>query len=76
VITAPGFFSVDFATKKNFYFTERTFLQFHFEAFNFLNQPNFADPNTNVTNKAFGTITATKTGINMRELQSALKLIF
>jgi hypothetical protein len=62
----PGFFSVDFAIKKNFYFTEPTFLQFRFDAFNFLNHPNFADSNTNVTNNPFGTITATKTGINMR----------
>jgi hypothetical protein len=75
-IIAPGVFSVDFATKKNFYFTERSFMQFRFEAFNFLNHPDFADPNTNVSNNAFATITATKAGINMRELQFALKLIF
>ena len=76
VLDAPGIFSVDFATKKNFYLTEKAYLQFRFEAFNALNHPNFSDPNTNFSNNAFGTITATKAGINMRELQFALKIIF
>ena len=76
VLIGPGVFSMDFATKKNFYFTERKYLQFRFETFNALNHPNFGDPNTSVTANAFGTITTTKSGIDMRELQFALKLVF
>ena len=80
--------SVDFAAKKNFYFAERRYLQFRFEAFNFLNHPNFGDPgnalNNNVPSGAiaptpggtFGRITSTKAGIDMRQLQFALKINF
>jgi hypothetical protein len=94
VVTGVPVFSVDFATKKNFYFSERRYLQFRFEAFNFFNHPNFGDPanalNNNVpngsiypgptgapgTNANFGRITSTKAGIDMRQLQFALKLVF
>jgi hypothetical protein len=88
VVTGPGIFDVDFSTLKNFNFTERSYLQFRFEAFNFLNHPNFGDPNMVLTNAtlssgiaipgsgSFGTITSTRSGIDMRELQFSLKLIF
>ena len=88
-ITGPGIFSVDFWTLKNFNFTEYRYLQFRFEAFNFLNHPNFGDPNTSLANStltaagvpipgtgSFGTITSTRGGIDMRELQFSLKLVF
>jgi hypothetical protein len=93
VVTGVPVFSVDFATKKNFYFSERKYLQFRFEAFNFFNHPNFGDPanglNPNITTGIFpgptgapgtganfGRITSTKAGIDMRQLQFALKLVF
>jgi hypothetical protein len=88
VVTGVPVNSIDFAAKKNFYFTERRYLQFRFEAFNFLNHPNFGDPgtglNSNVPSGAvtpvfggtFGRITGTKAGIDMRQLQFALKLLF
>jgi len=88
-LIGPGIFNVDFSTLKNFQFTERKSLQFRFEAFNFLNHPNFGDPNTTLTNSvlnssgipilgsgAFGTINSTRGGIDMRELQFSLKLLF
>jgi len=88
-ITGPGIFGVDFSTLKNFNFTERKYLQFRFEAFNVLNHPSFGDPNTTLSNSvlnssgvpilgsgAFGTIRSTRGGIDMRELQFSLKLVF
>jgi hypothetical protein len=88
-LTGPGIFSMDFSTLKNFNFTERRYLQFRFEAFNFLNHPNFGDPNASLASASltaagvpipgtgsFGTITSTRGGIDMRELQFSLKLVF
>ena len=89
VAQGPGIFDWDFSTLKNFYFTEKRYLQFRFEVFNFLNHPNFGDPNLTLGNNrldssgvpivgsgSFGTITSTRAGIDMRELQFSLKLIF
>jgi len=89
VAQGPGIFDWDFSTLKNFYFTERRYLQFRFEVFNFLNHPNFGDPNNTLGNDktdnngvpiagsgSFGTINSTRQGIDMRELQFSLKLIF
>jgi hypothetical protein len=88
-VIGPGIFDLDFSTLKNFNFTERKYLQFRFEAFNVLNHPNFGDPNTTLSNSvlsssgipipgsgAFGTIRSTRSGIDMRELQFSLKLVF
>jgi hypothetical protein len=89
VARGPGIFDWDFSTLKNLYFAERRYLQFRFEVFNLLNHPNFGDPNNNLGNNrpdsngvpipgtgSFGTITSTRAGIDMRELQFSLKVIF
>jgi hypothetical protein len=90
VATGPGFFSWDFSTLKNFNFTERRYLQFRFEAFNAANHPSWGDPGVNLNANrldgttgvpipgtgTFGQITSTRSGIDMRELQFSLKLIF
>ena len=90
VALGPGIFDWDFSVLKSFYFTEKRYLQFRFESFNFLNHPNFADPSLNLGGNrvdavtgvpvlgtgAFGTISSTRPGIDMRELQFSLKLIF
>ena len=89
VVTGVPVFSIDFTAKKSFYITERKYLQFRFEAFNFLNHPNFGDPGNALTSNqlnaqgipipgtgGFGVITSTKAGIDMRELQFSLKLVF
>jgi len=75
-VTGPGIFTFDSALLKNFNFTERTYLQMRFEAFNTLNHPNFNDPNDSLTSATFGQITSTRTGIDMRELQLSMKLVF
>ncbi len=89
VLTGPGIVSWDFSTLKNFNFTERRYLQFRFEAFNAANHPVWGDPgvllNANRFDSAgvpiagtgaFGQITTTRNGIDMRQLQFSLKLIF
>jgi hypothetical protein len=73
-LNAPGIFSWDFSTLKNFNLTETRYLQFRFEAFNFPNHPNWGNPNTNIASADFGRIAGTRT--NMRQLQVALKLVF
>lgn len=86
-LIGPGLTTWDFSTLKNFNFTERTYLQFRFEAFNFPNHPNWSDPNSNLGSNQldasghaipgtgnFGKITGTRT--SMRELQFSLKLVF
>jgi hypothetical protein len=80
---------MDFSTHKNFNFSEKRYLQFRFEAFNFLNHPNFGDPGTSLTGNTlnaagipivgtggFGVIKSTRASIDMRELQFSLKLVF
>jgi hypothetical protein len=76
VAIGPGVFTADFSVLKNFNFTEQRYLQLRGEAFNALNHPNFGDPNTSLSSNGFGTINNTRTGIDMRELQFSLKLVF
>jgi hypothetical protein len=90
VITGPGVSTWDFSTLKDFPFAERRFVEFRFEAFNFANHANFGDPNASLTSNAvnsvtgvaipgtgsFGTISSLRSGIDMRELQFSLKVVF
>ncbi len=81
-VIGPGILAWDFATLKNFRFTESKELQFRFEAFNFPNHPIWGDPDacgcfnaqTGLPSLSFGTITSTRRP--MRELQFGLKFIF
>jgi hypothetical protein len=88
-ITSPGVFDWDFSTLKNFYFTERAYLQFRFECFNCGNHPNFGPPGSSISANLrdangfaipgtglFGKITTLNPNIDMRELQFSLKLVF
>jgi hypothetical protein len=88
VVIGPHLFTIDSTIKKDVKFTERRYLQLRLDAFNTLNHPNFGDPgNTLVADQlangvpvpgtgSFGRITSTKTGVDMRELQVSLKLVF
>jgi hypothetical protein len=73
-VIGPGIVEWDFSTLKNFHFTESRFLQFRFEAFNFLNHPNWGDPDTYLPDGTFGQIASTRTA--MRQIQLSLKLVF
>ena len=73
IIEGPGFKSTDFGIHKNFAITERQRLQVRFEAFNGLNNVNFALPQNNLAATDFGTIVAAGPS---RELQFGVKYIF
>jgi hypothetical protein len=74
-LTGPGLFTFDASLLKNFVFHEGKYVQFRWEAFNAVNHPNWANPNTNANDKTnFGTISGTRN--NMRQMQLALKLVF
>ncbi|MGH9849485.1 MAG: carboxypeptidase regulatory-like domain-containing protein [Blastocatellia bacterium] len=74
IVIGPGLIQWDASLLKNFNFTERTHLQFRFEAFNAANHPNWGNPNNNFSSSSFGRITGTRG--TMRELQFGLKLYF
>jgi hypothetical protein len=89
IVTGPGIVDWDGSALKNFNFTEYKLLQFRFEIFNALNHPNFADPSLSLVGNqltsaglaipgtgSFGVVSATRGGIDMRELQFSLKFIF
>ena len=68
------FYELDFAIHKNFaLWREDRYLQFRAEAFNLLNQTNFAPPNGTFNSTSFGSITST---FPARQIQMSLKLYF
>ncbi|MEO7651119.1 MAG: TonB-dependent receptor [Bryobacteraceae bacterium] len=71
---APGFKTWDFACFKEFTPREGHRIQFRYEAFNFLNTPQFSAPSRSVGAADFGRIGGTS--INNREMQFGLKYIF
>jgi hypothetical protein len=66
--------TVDFSLFKQFRVTERSKLQFRFEAFNLPNTPSFAAPNSTLDTATVGRITTTATA--PRQMQVALKYYF
>ncbi len=71
---APGQKTWDFALFKQFKVRERHRIQFRWEAFNFLNTPQFSAPGRTFGNADFGRISSTITG--NREMQFGLKYSF
>jgi hypothetical protein len=69
----PSFWQWDLGINKSFSITERARLQFRSEFFNVLNHTNFAIPDSNISDAAFGTIRST---FPARQIQFALKLMF
>jgi hypothetical protein len=92
-LTGPGIFTIDFSALKNFNLGGAgKYAQLRIEAFNLLNTPNFADPNTSLNQSnwqaagnnsiptpgggAFGTINSIRGTVPMRQIQFALKIVF
>lgn len=69
----PGFQNWNLALFKAFAFTERQALQFRFEAFNWLNHPNWNGFEANPTNANFGRVTGKS---SERNLQLSLRYTF
>ena len=61
--------------KKSFAINERTGFEFKVDAYNFINHPNWADPQLNPTSGTFGQVTS-KTTTNPRTLQAGLDFKF
>ncbi len=72
----PGVTSADLSLFKNNYFgnENRYNVQFRLEAFNALNHPQFAGPDTNINDTTFGVISST--AVSPRQVQLALKFLF
>jgi hypothetical protein len=82
IARGPGYFNIDMNLVKNTKIG-RTELELRAEAFNILNHPAFADPNTTFGTAAFGTITSMLTnpacslcGTTERQVQLSAKLKF
>jgi hypothetical protein len=71
---APGQKTWDFACFKEFSVKEGHRIQFRYEAFNFLNTPQFAAPSRSLGAADFGRINSTV--VNNREMQLGLKYMF
>ena len=79
-IFGPGFAQADLSLVKETRISESSHLEFRAEFYNFVNHPNFAEPNTTFGTTAFGQIFSTfgsTLGIGTaRQLQLAMKLYF
>jgi len=74
LLLTPGLQQWDFSAEKNTKIREGQSLEFRFEAFNFLNHPNYNPPAADVrTPSTFGRITTART---MREMQIGIKYVF
>jgi len=73
-VRGPGFRNLDMSLLKDMQFREGVHLQLRGEAFNLGNTPEFDNPNTNLQNPNFGTITAQRN--QPRQIQVSLRLSF
>ncbi|MBI4892706.1 MAG: TonB-dependent receptor [Acidobacteria bacterium] len=74
-VRGDGINNLDASLMKRFRITERLSGQFRLEGINAANHVQFADPNTNVTNSAFGSITSER-GHGQRQINFFFKLIY
>ena len=74
ILAADGVVDLDSTLKKNFGFSESRYTEFRLEAFNTLNHPTFAAPNTSIGTSSAGKITSTLNA--NRVFEAALKIYF
>lgn len=74
-VRADGINNLDASLMKKFRVTEQLTGQFRLEGINAANHVQFADPNTTVTNSAFGAVTGER-GHGQRQINFVFKLIF
>ena len=77
ILRGPGAVNFDFSLFRSFplaFLGDRGEMQFHAEAFNLLNTPQFDNPNLRVDIPVGGSITALRN--NIREWQIGLKVLF
>jgi hypothetical protein len=73
IVEGPGLQSYDLSVAKNFRLTERFLLKFQTDFFNAFNVANFTSLDTNVSDKAFGTLSS---AYPPRNMQMQMKLMF
>jgi len=75
IVDAPGYVNWDFGVGKKFYITEKHYIDFRAEFFNFTNTPSFSPPARNISDpNTFGRITGTVSP--PRNIEFALKYYF
>ncbi|MCU1272600.1 MAG: Cna protein B-type domain protein, partial [Bryobacterales bacterium] len=72
----PGFQNWNGGLFKDFHVTEKQYLTFRAEAFNFLNHPNWSGADTNPNSKYFGQVTNKDSNQPNRNLQLSLRYTF
>ena len=77
ILNRPGVTNLDLSLAKDIPLTERVKAQFRIESFNFTNTPQFAQPDNNVNNAGFMTVTSTVTNVNAdRQFRLGLRFEF
>jgi hypothetical protein len=75
-LRSPNLKYYDVSLIKRLDLTERVKLTFQANVFNVFNHANFAAPNGTLSAATFGLVTATRAGVNPRQLQFGLKVDF
>lgn len=73
---SPGFQNWNAGLFKDFHLTEKQYVTFRAEGFNFLNHPNWSGPDTNPNSKYFGQVTNKDSNNPNRNLQLSLRYSF
>jgi hypothetical protein len=72
----PGFQNWNIGIFKDFHFTEKQYITFRAEGFNFLNHPNWSEAERNPNSKYFGQVTNKDANNPNRNLQLSLRYSF
>ena len=73
LLLTPGLAQWDFSMTKATRIREGHSFEFRYEAFDFINHPNYNAPSADIQSSTFGKITSART---MREMQFGFKYIF